>query len=638
MGMEQAWLLPAIPAAVFVVVALFHRLLPRQGDWVAIFGMAAVTVLSVFVIVDFQGAFSGGEFIAGTEGASKNAWSYEWVNIGDGFFTIDISTFVDAITIVMITVVSIVTLLVMVYSVGYMRGEARYGWYFALLSFFSAAMLTLVTSGNLLMLYLAWEAVGLGSYLLIGFWWERQSAAEAAKKAFITTRIGDVGLLTGIILLWRATGSFDIQTIIERAGTIDETYLTVTMLFILAGAIGKSAQFPLHVWLPDAMEGPTPVSALIHAATMVVAGVYLVARLMPVFDHVLIARDVVLYIGLITTVMAAGMALVSNDIKRVLAYSTMSQIGFMFVALGVGSVTAAMFHLLTHAFFKSLLFLGAGSVIHSTEQQEVERLGGLRSKMPITAGTFMIGGLALAGIVPLAGFWSKDEILLATQGEAHVIVFGILAATAMLTAIYTTRLIMLTFVSEPRDRHVHEHAHESPPVMIIPLVMLATLSVVAGFVAFERIGEALGFTGGIGALVFTGARGHGFEFDQTLALGATVSALAGVAIGIFYWHGRAERAERARSWAPELHALLVNRFYIDHLYQGVIDRAVMGLSAIVLWFDRFVINESGIDGGAQSIGYAGLRLKFLQTGRIPNYALAMAVGVVAIALVAFGTR
>ena len=360
MGMEQAWLLPAIPAAVFVVVALFHRLLPRQGDWVAIFGMAAVTVLSVFVIVDFQGAFSGGEFIAGTEGASKNAWSYEWVNIGDGFFTIDISTFVDAITIVMITVVSIVTLLVMVYSVGYMRGEARYGWYFALLSFFSAAMLTLVTSGNLLMLYLAWEAVGLGSYLLIGFWWERQSAAEAAKKAFITTRIGDVGLLTGIILLWRATGSFDIQTIIERAGTIDETYLTVTMLFILAGAIGKSAQFPLHVWLPDAMEGPTPVSALIHAATMVVAGVYLVARLMPVFDHVLIARDVVLYIGLITTVMAAGMALVSNDIKRVLAYSTMSQIGFMFVALGVGSVTAAMFHLLTHAFFKSLLFLGAG--------------------------------------------------------------------------------------------------------------------------------------------------------------------------------------------------------------------------------------------------------------------------------------
>ena len=634
MGMEQVWLLPAIPAALFALLALFNRAMPRGGDGLAILGMLTVVVLGLLVLLDFQSAFEGGLFAPG----GGHVYAFEWARIGTSLL-IEFSTYVDGITVLMIVVVSVVTLMVMLYSVGYMKGEPRYGWYFALLSGFSAAMLMLVTSGNLLLLYLSWEAVGLASYLLIGFYWERQTAAEAAKKAFITTRIGDVGLLIGIILLWRGAGSFDIQEIIEaaRAGGFDNLYLTVAMLFLFAGAAGKSAQFPLHVWLPDAMEGPTPVSALIHAATMVVAGVYLVARMMPVFDEVLIARDVVLYIGLTTAVMGATMGLVTSDIKRVLAYSTISQLGFMFVALGVGSVTAAMFHLFTHAFFKSLLFLGAGSVIHASGAQVVEELGGLWRKLPATTLFFIVGSLALAGIVPLAGFWSKDEILVALRDHEAMPLFLILAATSALTAIYSARLVLLTFFGEPKDRHAYEHAHESPPPMLLPMLILAGLSVIAGFVAFEGVGKVLGFAGGIGNVVFTqGHGGHVFELDPVVAIGATASALAGIVIGVIYWWGNAERAARARAWAPELHDLLLQRYYMDHLYQVTIDKVILGFATAVARFDRLVINESGVDGMAQGIGFTGFRLKFLQTGRIPSYALAMGVGVAVLALVALG--
>jgi NADH-quinone oxidoreductase subunit L len=401
--------------------------------------------------------------------------------------------------------------------------------------------------------------------------------------------------------------------------------------------MGKSAQVPLHVWLPDAMEGPTPVSALIHAATMVVAGVYLIARFSPVFAEALIARDVVLYIGLITAVMAATMALVEGDIKRVLAYSTVSQLGFMFIALGVGAVTAAMFHLFTHAFFKSLLFLGSGSVIHATGHQTVDQLGGLRRKMPVTTATFIVGGLALAGVPIFAGFWSKDEILVAVNGAAALPVYVILAATAGLTALYTTRLIVLTFFGEPKNHHAYEHAHESPPLMAGPLVLLALLSTVAGFFALDGVGRALGFVGGIGELVYLDEPHH-FAFNAMLALASTVVALAAIGIGWAYWSGNGERAVRARSWAPELHQLLVRRYYMDDLYQGLIDRVILGLGGVVAWFDKRIVNETGVDGGAQALGYLGYRLKFLQTGRIPNYALAMAFGVTAFVLIAFGMQ
>ncbi|MDA0301025.1 MAG: NADH-quinone oxidoreductase subunit L, partial [Chloroflexi bacterium] len=587
------------------------------------------------MIPGFQAAFHDGHF----EPNGTNAFAFDWVNIGDGFFTIQFSTYVDAITMVMLPVVTIVALMVMIYSVGYMRGEPRYFWYYAVLSLFIAAMLTLVLSGNLIMLYLAWEGVGLASFLLIGFYWERQSAAEAAKKAFITTRIGDVGLLIGIILLWRATGTFDIQEIIAAAtsGAIDHTYLTVAMIFLFGGAIGKSAQFPLHVWLPDAMEGPTPVSALIHAATMVVAGVYLVARFSPVYAEVLIARDVVLYTGLITAVMAASMGLVANDIKRVLAYSTVSQLGFMFVALGTGAVTAAMFHLFTHAFFKALLFLGSGSVIHATHRQEVEYLGGLRKKMPWTTATFVIGSLALAGIPVFAGFWSKDEILYATMNDAPMWAYVTLALTAILTAAYSTRVVLLTFFGEPRDHHAYDHAHESPWIILGPLVLLAVLATVSGFFALDQVGQALGFVGGIGQLVYLDYPHEFTEPHWLFATIATLSALAGIGIGIAYWSGDARRAVAARQWAPDLHALLVDRYYMDKMYQGIINHVFLGLAGLVAWFDKRIVNETGVDGGAQTVGYLGYRLKFLQTGRIPNYALGMAVGMVAIAIIAFGS-
>ena len=632
MGMEQAWVLPAIPASLFVLIALFNRLMPRRGDFLAILGMLTVVGLVFVTMVDFTGAFHDGVFAPG----DSNVYAFDWINIGDGFFIIEFSTYVDAITMVMLPVVTIVALMVLVYSMGYMHGEPRYGWYFAVLSLFVAAMLTLVLSGNLIQLYLAWEGVGLASYLLIGFYWERQSAAEAAKKAFITTRIGDVGLLIGIILLWRATGTFDIQEIIAAAtsGQIGETYLTVAMIFLFGGAIGKSAQFPLHVWLPDAMEGPTPVSALIHAATMVVAGVYLVARFSPVYAEVLIARDVILYIGLITAFMAATQGLVANDIKRVLAYSTVSQLGFMFVALGVGAVGAAMFHLFTHAFFKALLFLGSGSVIHATHHQEVEGLGGLRKKMPITTVTFIIGSLALSGIPIFAGFFSKDEILHYVSQDASPFVYIALAGTALMTAIYTTRVVMLTFFGEPKDHHAFDHAHESGPAMAIPLLILAVLATVAGFFVFDQVGEALGFAGGIGYLVYLD---HPHEFttiDWVFAGTAAATSLIGLIIGWAYWHGSAERARKARTWAPDLHAFLVNRWYMDNMYQAIINRVILGLASAVAWFDKRVVNETGVDGGAQTVGYLGYRLKFLQTGKIPNYALGMAVGIVALTLVA----
>jgi NADH-quinone oxidoreductase subunit L len=632
MTMEQVWLLPAIPAGVFVILALFNRFIPRRGDFLAVLGMALVVLLAVLAIVDFQGAFHDGHF---DPSPGANTYSFTWVNIGDGVLRIMFSTFFDAITAVMVFVVSFVALMVFVFSVGYMHGEERYGWYFAVLSLFAAAMLLLVTTNSLIFLYLAWEGVGLTSYLLIGFYWERQSAAEAAKKAFITTRVGDVGFLIGIILLWRVGGTFDIQELIALAqeGAFGETYLTVSMIFLFMGAVGKSAQFPLHVWLPDAMEGPTPVSALIHAATMVVAGVYLVARMLPVYDEVLIARDVVLYTGLFTAVLAASQGLVANDIKRVLAYSTVSQLGFMFVALGLGSVTAAMFHLFTHAFFKSLLFLGSGSVIHATHQQEVEHLGGLWRKLPVTTLTFAVGALALAGIVPLAGFWSKDEILLEAS-ELNTFAYIVLAGTAALTALYTTRVVLLTFAGRPRDQHAYDHAHESGPIMLLPLLILAGLAFASGFVAFDPVGRALGFVGGIGQVVVSHGEPHAFEFHPNIALPATILAALAIGAGFVYWGGTAARAERARQWAPELHALLVNRYYMDHLYQAFIDRVVLGLAGLIARFDKGVVNEAGVDGGAKTLDWFGFRLKFLQTGRIPNYALGMALGVIVLSIAA----
>ena len=621
---EHAWILAAVPGIAFIVMAAFGRNLPRQGDWLAVLCATAIFALFFAVLANFLN-------LGGGSWPIEN--SIEWTAIGD--FELNMGIAVDPITMVMLAVITTVALMVNIFSVGYMKGEPRYWWYFAVLQLFVASMLMLVLADNLLLLYVAWELVGLSSFLLIGHYWERRSAVEAAKKAFITTRVGDVGLLIGIILFWEATGTFNILEITEHVknGAIGDTRLFVTMMFILLGAMGKSAQLPFHVWLPDAMEGPTPVSALIHAATMVVAGVYLVARMLPVFELAGDALTVVMVVGLLTALFSGVVAFAQTDIKKVLAYSTVSQLGFMFVALGAGYASAGMFHLFTHAFFKALLFLGAGAVIIGTHHhQEMDQLGGLWRKMPITAATFLIGSLALAGLFPLAGFWSKDEILHAVEGQGTW-AFFLLSIAAIMTAFYTARLFIRTFLGKPRDEEVASHTSEVSPVMTLPLVFLAFMSIVAGFFIFHDFGSALGFPGGFSEFVFLHYP-SAFHVDWGLVGLSTVLFVVGTFGGAWlYWNGRLDRSTVLAEWQPKVYEMVQRKFYFDDLYQFLIDRVVLGFSYLVSWFDRFAVNDTGVDGSATMTGYTGFVLKHLQTGKVPNYAMAIAVGVVALTLI-----
>jgi NADH-quinone oxidoreductase subunit L len=637
MGMEQAWLMPAIPAAAFAVLLLGGSYLPRKGDFVAIGAIAASVVVFFFVLVDLldvvdQEGFAGGEK------------SWEWVQFGS--FEIRLGFFTDQLTIVMLAVVSMVALMVQVYSVGYMKGDPRYGWYFTVMCLFVASMLTLVLADNLLLLYAAWEGVGFCSFLLIGFWWEKRSAAEAAKKAFITTRIGDVGLLIGIILLWREAGTFDISEIFAWAegaqnsdiGFLGMTltgpeYITMAVLFLFAGAVGKSGQFPLHVWLPDAMEGPTPVSALIHAATMVVAGVYLVARMLPLFELAEpLALNIVAGLGLTTVMISATMGLAATDIKRVIAYSTLNSLGLMMLALGSHSVTAAMLYLFVHGFFKALLFLGAGSVIHATDKQDINDLGGLASKMPITTITFLVGTLAMIGIVPLSGFWAKDEILHAVDGHQNDLVYSVTLLSLFITGLFMTRLFIRTFLFAPRDHGAHAHAHESPAIMSWPLILLAIPAAIGGFVVFSEVGEALGFPGGFGEFVYL-EHPEEFDFSWEIAILSTVLGGGGIMVGYVFWAYDAAPAKAAGDVFRPIYNVLYNRYYIDDAYQWVINKIILGVSAIVSWFDRNIVNDTGVDGSAGLGYFGGWVLKFTSTGKLPNYALGIAAGVIVMALV-----
>jgi len=631
-GMSDAWLLPVLPGTAFVVLVLFGNYLPRKGDWLAILAIFASFVLFFPVAADLTDALAKtGERFAGVSN------SITWFQVGD-VFQVRLGVFVDQIAVVMLAVVTFVSLMVQVYSLGYMKGDARYGWYYAVMSLFAAAMLTLVLADNFLLLYFVWEIVGICSYLLIGHYHERRSAAEAAKKAFITTRIGDLGFLIGIILLWRSVGTFNISETFRAAsaGEIPTNYLTASVLLLFLGAMGKSAQFPLHVWLPDAMEGPSPVSALIHAATMVVAGVYMVARTLPLFQAAGdVALPLVTGVGLITVLMSATMGLVMSDIKRVIAYSTLNSLGLMIVALGAGLTTAAMFYLFVHAFFKALLFLAAGSVYHATDELEVEQMGGLGRKMPLTAITFFLGALSMAGIVPLAGFWAKDDILRASFDNQNIAVFLLLAVSVVLTALYMTRLVLLIFTGEPRNRRAHERAHDGPPAMSLPLVALAVLTVVGGFVAFDAVGKALGFPGGIGEFVFVGGEPESFAVNGGVMALSIVLAVGGVIGGLYIWGGKALPARRIAGAFPWAYRILRNKYYMDDIYQALINRVVLTFSAVVAWFDRRVVNDTGVNGTGAVPRITGYVLKFHETGKLPNYALGIAVGVIVLAVVAF---
>jgi NADH-quinone oxidoreductase subunit L len=631
-GMSDAWLIPVLPGAAFVALVLIGNYLPRKGDWLAILAIFSSFVLFFFVAADLTDALArtGREFA----GVSN---SITWFQVGD-VLQVRLGVFVDQIAVVMLAVVTFVCLMVQVYSLGYMKGDSRYGWYYAVMSLFAAAMLTLVLADNFLLLYFVWEIVGICSYLLIGHYHERRSAAEAAKKAFITTRIGDLGFLIGIILLWRSVGTFNISETFRAAaaGEIPTNYLTACVLLLFLGAMGKSAQFPLHVWLPDAMEGPTPVSALIHAATMVVAGVYMVARTLPLFQAAGdVALPLVTAVGLITVLMSATMGLVMSDIKRVIAYSTLNSLGLMMVALGAGFTTAAMFYLLVHAFFKALLFLAAGSVYHATDELEVEQMGGLARKMPLTAITFAVGALSMAGIVPLAGFWAKDDILRASFDNQNIAVFLLLAVSVVLTALYMTRLVLLVFTGEPRNRRAYEHAHDGPPAMSLPLVALAVLTVVGGFVAFDAVGKALGFPGGIGEFVFVGGEPETFLVNGGVMALSIALAVAGVIGGLYVWRGQALPARRVAEAFPWAYRTLRNKYYMDDIYQALINRVVLTFSAVVAWFDRRVVNDTGVNGTGAVPRITGYVLKFTETGKLPNYALGIAIGVIVLAVVAF---
>ena len=632
--MDDAWVLPALPIAGFVVLLLFSPWLPRKGDWLAI-GLMGITFLLVLVIGrDVQNAIGDGNF----HGVAR---SWQWSNI-PGVLEIRMGTFVDQITLVMLFCVTLVATMVMVYSTSYMHGDRRYGWFYAIISLFVASMLTLVLADNLLLLYFAWELVGLCSMLLIGYYNDKQSAAEAAKKAFITTRIGDVGLLIGIIILFTQTHTFNIQQILEmaEAGDINSAWLTGAAICMFAGACGKSAQFPLHVWLPDAMEGPTPVSALIHAATMVVAGVYLVARMLPLFQAVDGMPETITIIGLITTLGAAFIGLAQRDIKRVVAYSTLNSLGLMMVALGSGAVGAAMLYLFVHSFFKASLFLASGSVIHATEEQEVDKLGGLWSKMPITAPVFAIGAAAMAGVIPLSGFWAKDEILSGVyHGPVNHAALVLVLISLPVTALYMTRVVLLTFFGEPKDHHVYEHAHESPPLMTVPIAILAGLTLVAGLVIFEGVGKALGFhSGWLGFVYNLGEGPEEFKVVWWLSIYSVVSVGAGIAAGVWIWGGAAEPSKRAGAFSPFLYRMFLTRFYVDEVYQLVIDKVVLAAGQAVAWFDRAVVNDSGVNGTGEATNYLAFLAKYQQTGKIPNYALGIVIGVVVITIVAFGYR
>jgi NADH-quinone oxidoreductase subunit L len=607
-GSNAAWLIPALSVLAFPITVFVGRFLPGKGSFIPIVAIATGFILFWFVLSDF---LSGGSVPLHVD--------IEWINIG--FWKITWGFLVDRISVVMLGLITFVALLVQVYSLQYMKGDRRYGWYFSLHALFAGSMLLVVLADNLLFLYFAWELVGLGSYLLIGFWFDRRSAAEAAKKAFITTRIGDVGLLIGIIILFKATGTFHISSIIHVAqnGGISDSTIMWSSLLIFLGAMGKSGQFPLHVWLPDAMEGPTPVSALIHAATMVAAGVYLVARMMPLFALVPEMQLIVVITGLFTFIFAGFIALVMTDMKRILAYSTISHLGLMMLSIGTGAVGAALFHLVVHGISKALLFLGAGNVMHSTnDETDCWRLGGLKSKMPITAGIFLIGSLSLAGIAPLSGFFSKDEILSSVYQEMGLGFLIVTLAGGFVSALYIARLFLITFTGTSRT-DAAKNAHESPFLMLFPVVMLTIVAMFLGMVAIP-MGEFKGFASFV-------EQESKFHIIPWLIVVSLLIAILGVVVGWLYY-GKSHLSHKSMALRLGfMYKGALKGFWIDAIYQFVIDRIVLESGRLIATFDRIVINDTGIDGSAKSVLLSALKVRLIQTGKIYNYGTAMAFGV-----------
>jgi NADH-quinone oxidoreductase subunit L len=625
MPSELVWLIFLLPLFSFVIISLFFRPFfndkPKLGGYITIASLLGSLGLSVWALTE----------VVAAPGHSLPVPDINWVVI-EGGLTIHLGLILDSLSAVMLIVVTVVSLMVQIYSQGYMHGDPGYHRYFAFMSLFTASMLGLVLADNLLFVYVFWEMVGLCSYLLIGFWFHRPSAADAAKKAFIVTRLGDFGFLAAILLLYFNTGTFDIGQLHSLAitGALAGTTLTWAAIGIFSGAVGKSAQFPLHVWLPDAMEGPTPVSALIHAATMVAAGVFLVARTFPLFSHSTEAVTTVAVVGGFTAIFAASMGLVMTDIKRVLAYSTISQLGYMMLGLGVGGIAIGIFHLFNHAFFKALLFLGAGSVNHATGTFDMRQMGGLRKFMPWTYATFLIAALSIAGIWPLAGFWSKDEIL-ASALENQPVLFYLAMITVFMTAFYMFRVVFMTFGGDYRggDSETHGKPHESPSVMVMPMVVLAILAVVSGF---WNVTGAFGTLFGHGE---THSFAEGFFGILSHSLPWVSLMLAGLGILLAYaiYSAKWLSAERIGKMFQPLYTLFYRKYWFDELYEKVFVGKVLvrGFFAGLQGFDTYGVDGAvnGIADGAMATGRA---IRKAHSGQLQLYGLFIGIGILAIIL------
>ena len=623
--LDAVWLIPALPLAGFLILLVTGRRLgdPKAG-YLATAMMVGSFAVAVGVFFDLMG-------LHGEERRFEQDL-FSWMSVGG--LDVHVGFLVDPLSVTMALFVTGVGALIHLYSVGYMHGDERYATFFVYLNLFAFSMLMLVLADSFLLTFLGWEGVGACSYFLISFWFERPSAATAGKKAFVTNRIGDFGFMLAMFLIFATFGSLNYVPVLEEAGTLAKGTASAIALLLFVGAVGKSAQIPLYVWLPDAMEGPTPVSALIHAATMVTAGVFLMVRVNPILDVAPGVLTLIATIGAVTAFFAATIACAQNDIKKVLAYSTVSQLGYMFLAVGSGAYIAAIFHMVTHAFFKALLFLGAGSVIHGMhDEQDMKRMGALRKWMPITSGTFIVGWLAIAGVPPFSGFWSKDDILLgAWEKNRFLWLIGLI--TALMTAYYMSRQVFLVFfggerwknadtAKTPAEADAHgAHGdfkpHESPATMALPLIVLAALAAIAGILKtpLEHWLEPVL------------AHPHHFASSGSTKLGlilvTTVAALAGVGIAYLIWMGR-----RVKESAVEPQVLR-RAWYVDELYQKVVEAPSRALAN----FSAFVVDAKVIDGTVNGVGAlvraGGSRLRTVQSGFVRNYALAVALGAVAI--------
>jgi NADH-quinone oxidoreductase subunit L len=614
---QYTWLIPVFPLLSFLILTALGRGARRAGPAISV--IAAFAALALSILVFF-------ERLDGS--AAAYTWDdWRWLDVAG--FTLHMGYEVTNLNALMLVIVTFVSALVNIYSLGYMSEDERISTFFAYVSLFTFSMLGLVISSNIVMLYIFWELVGACSFLLIGFWYHKPEAKAAAKKAFIVTRIGDVGLFIGILLLfWYMPGNaLDFSSIHNAfvGGEMDEGIATWIAILIFIGAVGKSGQFPLHTWLPDAMEGPTPISALIHAATMVAAGVYLVARTYDIFLAAPVSLEVVAYVGGFTALFAATIAVAQNDIKRILAYSTVSQLGYMMLALGMGSklaMSAGIFHLFTHAFFKALLFLGAGSVIHAMHKQDIQDMGGLFGKMKITAVTFAIGALALSGLFPFSGFWSKDAILAETLHHGHTLLFAVGLLAAFFTAFYMTRLYVLVFLGKSRSQD-NAHAHESPFVMTLPLVVLSVFAVTAGFVNMPGEPWLAGWL-------------HGEALTEhanwLVIIASNAAALIGIALGYAMYSSGPRKQERAAG----LYKALRHKYYIDELYQAVLVTPYRALGELLRLFDAFVVDGLVKLATAATVGIGRLGLR-LQNGQMQTYGLLMLLGFL-VFIVAFAGR